>query len=532
MQKEVEEYDWDIYDLFKEQITSQLPHIQYHILILEQKDTLAVTDSLNELFRYFHTYKATSSYLSLIPLYKLVCKTETVLCSLRENKQIIQESIIEWLLQVTNQLTIYLNELEEKETILSPLPIDLLNKIQITSPYIKPKDKLKTLSLLYMDKNLQRAKKIVPFLKKYTSSVKYSSEKDKHNTIFNMKPYDIIITNLDKENHQIIEFCKQNHPNLPIIAIFNQISPVSAKQLLNKGITHSIENPLNAKTIERELLSVVKLYFTSTNIIINHKKINNFIETLQPLPNTIFQITQICDDEEIPVKELIKVVKTDPIIAGNILKIANSPIYGSVRLKTIDQAVIKFGKKAIKALTMCGVYNSLGSINLSSYNITEDTFSNISMLRLSLMLKWYSKISIGDLSVLSSTALLGNIGQLLISKELVDIGQDDKFKELCMTFEIKYAEESILHTTTNLISSQILRYWKLSPDIVEIIEHSDNPKDAPKELRKLCAANYIVNSLVSINGKVAKEIPDNLQPLMTEFDFNPSTLLKALNSIK
>ena len=232
------------------------------------------------------------------------------------------------------------------------------------------------------------------------------------------------------------------------------------------------------------------------------------------------------------VKELIKVVKTDPIISANILKIANSPIYGSVELKTIDQAVTKFGKRSIKALTMSGVHSALGSVNLSAYNITEDTFSTIAMMRLSLMLKWYSKISIADLSLLSSTALLGNIGQLLISQELVQSNKEDRFQEMCNAFDIKYAEESILHTTTALITSQILRYWKLSPEIVHIIEYSDNPKDAPLELQKLCIANCIVNSLIDSKGVVAREIPEKILHTMAEFNFDPLLLSKALNSIK
>jgi len=526
----IEEYDWDIYDMFKEQLDIQLPHIEYNILILEQ-ETL-VFDALNELFRYFHSYKASSGHLSLMPFYHLVCKVETVLSALREEKKIVSESIIDWLLQVKDQLKIWSEEMENKETNLSAINNSLLESVKITKSYISPKKKLKSLSVLYMDKSLERAKKVVPFLKKLTKDVKYSSEKDSDNSILNMKPYDIIIMNLNMENHQIIDFIRGNYPDKPIIAIFNKISNICAKKLIQKNISHAIENPLNGKVIERELLSITKAYHSSSNILIDNKKINDFIEKLQPLPNSIFQIIQVCDDQEIAVKELIKVVKSDPIISANILKVANSPIYGSVELKTIDQAVTKFGKRAIKALAMSGFYKSLGSINLSAYEITEEDFSNISMNRLSLMLKWYSKVSIADLSTLSSTALLGNIGQLLISKETIEMNQDDKFKELCNVFDINYAEESILHTTTSNISSQILRYWKLSPDIVNIIEHSDNPKDAPKELQTLCVANHIVNSLINIKGTVASEIPENILLLMEEFNLSPTPLSKALESIK
>jgi len=524
-----EEYDWDIHEVFQEQLELQLPHIKQHISNLT--DSTLVLTSLDELFRYFHTYKATSAYLNLTPLYDLVCKVETVLSTLREEKEVVQDSIIEWLFQIEEMMYIYSNEMSLKLKKLSEVPQYIMDKVQITSSYIKPKDKLKSLCVLYMDRNIDRAKKIVPFFKKHVKSVTFSRE-DKENFVLNLKPYDILIINLNKDNHQIINFTKENFPDLPIIAIFNKISAVCSKELLNNGISHAIENPLSAKVLERELLSIVKVFHSSSKLIIEHKKIHSFIQTLQPLPNTIFQIMQICDDDEIPVKELIKVVKTDPIISANILKVANSPIYGSIELKTIDQAVTKFGKRAIKALTMSGVYNSLGSIDLSAYKIDEEIFSTTSMSRLSLMLKWYSKISIADLSLLSSTALLGNIGQLLISKELVSLDKDDRFQELSSAFDITYAEESILHTSTTQISSQILRFWKLSPEIVDIIEHSDNPKDASSDLRKLCVANHIVNRLISLKGKVAKEIPDDLLPLLAEFNFNPAVLTKALESLK
>ena len=42
------DYDWDIYEVFKEQLDRQLPHIEYNILVLEQKDL--VSDSIDELF--------------------------------------------------------------------------------------------------------------------------------------------------------------------------------------------------------------------------------------------------------------------------------------------------------------------------------------------------------------------------------------------------------------------------------------------------------------------------------------------------
>jgi len=524
-----EEYDWDIYEMFKEQLEIQIPTIEANILLLDKQDFYL--SSIDELFRTYHSYKATSAYLSLIPLNKLVSKVETVLSTLRDAKKLVSESVIEWLLLSEDQLNVWLVEMRTNATTLSPISSSLNNKITISTSYVSPKNKLKKLTILYLDKNTDRAKKIVPFLEKLVKDVRFESNMDDAQNLIEHFKYDILMINLNKDNHTLMNLSKKAHVNKPIVAIFDSISAICQKKLLKSGVNHAITNPLNAKDIQRELHYLTKTYFNSPNIIIDNNKISKFIQTLKPLPNTIFQIMQVCDDNELPIKDLVKVVKSDPIIAANILQAANSPLYGTVELKTIDQAISRLGKTAIKALTVKDIYKNLGTLDLTPYKIDEEIFSEVSMKRLSLMLKWYSKVSIADLSILSSTALLGNIGQLLISKELIEYDDINYFRELSDAFDIKYAEEKQLHTHTNIISSQILNFWKLSSDIVNVIAYSDNPNEAPKELRQLIIANNIVYYLVRIDGILLSEVPDEILILMQENNLDVAPLQKALDFI-
>ncbi len=525
----MDEYDWDIYEMFREQLEIQIPNIEANILLLDKPNSYL--DAIDELFRTYHTYKATSAYLDLTPLNELVSKVETVLSTLRDEKKIVSESLIEWLLLSEDQLKIWLIEMQTNEVELSPMQSKLKDKVKISTSYLSPKDKLKKLTILYIDKNTQRTKKVVSFLNKLVQEVRSESNLDDAKNLIEFFKYDILMVNLHKDNHHYIDISKSTHINRPIIAIFNSISAICKKKLLKNGINHAITNPLNAKDIQRELYYLTKTYFNSDNIIIDNNKISSFIQTLKPLPNTIFQIMQICDDEEQSIKDLIKVVKSDPIIAATILNAANSPLYGSVELKTIDQAISKLGKTAIKALAMKDIHKNLGSLDLSPYKIDEKRFSEVSMMRLSLMLKWYAKVSIANLSILSSTALLGNIGQLLISKELILNDDITYFNELSSSFNFKYAEEKILHTHTNIISSQILNYWRLSSDIVNVIAYSDNPNEAPKELKELTIANKIVYTLITLNGEIAQTIPDDILMLMQENNLDVTPLQNALDCI-
>ena len=58
------------------------------------------------------------------------------------------------------------------------------------------------------------------------------------------------------------------------------------------------------------------------------------VKAFPPLDDTVSKVMAICNDENGSVGELAKVVQADPMTMANILKAANSPLYGlAERLK-------------------------------------------------------------------------------------------------------------------------------------------------------------------------------------------------------
>ena len=526
----VTEYDWDTYDILKEQLIQQLPRIESNILNLDKADVVA--NAISELLQAFSIYHVSSEYLNLIPLYKLSSKVEIVLSSLKNDTRAVQESIIEWLLDVKDQFSIWIDEMEELRLELSEIPPKLERKIELTKSYIPLKDILKNLTILYIDKNSKRTKKVVLFLKQFTKDVIYTSDMSECNELIDYADYDILMPNLNDTNYDYIERARNRNINIPIISIFDDIDSTRQKKLVEFAVSNAITNPLNGTNLKNSLIFLTKHNFVSRNIIVDNKKISNFIQTLKPLSNTLMQVMQICDDEDVSIKELIKVVKGDPIITAIILKSANSPLYGSIELTTIEQAISRLGKVAIKALLVSDIYKNLNETDLTPYGIDEESFSQISINRMTLVMKWYSKVSVGCLSILSSTAVLGNIGQLLISKELIELGLVDIFQELSSSMGIKYAEGKTLHTSTTTISAQILNYWHLSSDIVNTIAYSQNPNEASKDLREIIIANNIVYELIKLDGTIVDEIPDEIISLMQKHNLDIQPLQNALDYVK
>ncbi|MCW8954282.1 MAG: HDOD domain-containing protein, partial [Sulfurimonas sp.] len=68
------------------------------------------------------------------------------------------------------------------------------------------------------------------------------------------------------------------------------------------------------------------------------------IKSLPPLSTTITEVNRIYADDESTISDMAKAIEHDPMIIANLLKTANSPLYGFGReIKSAAQAVSLFG---------------------------------------------------------------------------------------------------------------------------------------------------------------------------------------------
>ena len=79
------------------------------------------------------------------------------------------------------------------------------------------------------------------------------------------------------------------------------------------------------------------------------------IKSLPPLDETIIKIQQICSSDDSDIAELISVIHQDPMLTANILRSANSPLYGFSReIADINRAVALFGMATIRGFALAG----------------------------------------------------------------------------------------------------------------------------------------------------------------------------------
>ncbi|MEJ2373546.1 MAG: HDOD domain-containing protein [Sulfurimonas sp.] len=117
------------------------------------------------------------------------------------------------------------------------------------------------------------------------------------------------------------------------------------------------------------------------------------IKSLPPLSKTIADIEEVYKDSEAGIGDLAKVIEHDPMIVANLLKTANSPLYGfGKEIKSVSQAVSLFGMSMTRSIALGNALRKLLNVDMQPYGITSEDFAEISSAQAKLMDKWYSKI--------------------------------------------------------------------------------------------------------------------------------------------
>lgn len=519
--------DNELLDIFTSRLETDLPLMQEFISHLDTDKA----DATAKLFRMFHNYKASSSYLKLNEFHLLIAQGENILSAMRSYHVKANANDIKWLQACVSQLLHWHEQLMSKQT-LSPIDDTLFPTISILDYAEKTSDIMQGLRILYADPNAQRAEAMKAPLNHIFKTVQITGDPNQIKQHVKENSIDIIILNMQEQSIKIAQELLLLKPDLPLITAIPNLTTSQKSRLLLNGMTHPIVSPIKSSDLKRHLHNIATSYFSKIYTLISHQKIYNFIQGLDPLPSSVKKIASLCDDPESSIKDIIKIIESDPISTVNILNAAGSPIYGIKKTSSVEKAVTTFGKQLVKAVTLSDLACRLGSLQLSAYGINEQQFKKTSALRLMLMKNWYSSVNSESLNILCSCAILGNIGMILANQEIINGGLEDDFKNYGKD-ELIRAEVTLLKTSSAFITADALEFWGLESDLVDSIRYSDSPFNASNPyIQRLACANAVVYSMVTPYGKLLESIPDNVKSLMLRAGLELSTLEEAILKIR
>ena len=213
-----------------------------------------------------------------------------------------------------------------------------------------------------------------------------------------------------------------------------------------------------------------------------NEKIIKQIKALPPLPKSILKVQKITNDPNSSIDDLIKVIKEDPMLTADLLKVANSPLYGfRGKIKTIAQVVSLFGMVTIKGFVISfAIKNSL-KFDLSAYGIGEEEFYNVSSKRNIIALYWF-KNDKGSLDIIATNSFLIDLGAVVISLVLDNEGKNETFKNRLLNGESREElEKEFVGVTTTKVTAEMFKHWNFSEDLIESMANIEKPKGKYKK---------------------------------------------------
>lgn len=243
------------------------------------------------------------------------------------------------------------------------------------------------------------------------------------------------------------------------------------------------------------------------------------VEEFPTLPQIITRIMEACEDENVSVDDLAKIVSNDPSICSRILKLANSAYYGYLRkVNTISKAITILGFETIKTLSIsASVFDSFKKIR-SNYNFNRCQF-------------WLHSIGVGaiakmvcrhthnrNIEVAFLNGLLHDIGKLFF-ESYYDPQFEDVMKLVTVNrCSIYDAEMKVFGVTHDEVGGWLADRWKFPPDLVYPIQYHHDLKKCPEEYAVYGAMVQIADHICRVHniGSGGDNLIPEIEPFALE----------------
>lgn len=235
-----------------------------------------------------------------------------------------------------------------------------------------------------------------------------------------------------------------------------------------------------------------------------YKKIIEDHQELASLPQTLAEVLRVIKDENSSASELGEVLRHDPALATKILRVVNSPVYGSSReITTMTQAVMTLGMRAVSAL----------ALSTSVYDITGKWNGTIDRSR---FWRHSLEVAIGCREIGAAigmecpeeafiAGLIHDIGLLILEKSF-----PEKFQRIWQQAEsgenIFDLADQVWGTNHARIGRFLFEQWNLPESICEAIGHFHNEfspgnTDADFRLAQIIALSDSLSRFTITSGK-------------------------------
>ena len=235
-------------------------------------------------------------------------------------------------------------------------------------------------------------------------------------------------------------------------------------------------------------------------IISARDRIMGALEKLPPFSPVLTRLLATLADEDVSFGDLAGIIETDAVLAGNLLRVVNSPLYGRIAtINSVKHAVAIMGSVKIRNLVLgLSVSRRWAAARIpGEWDARQFNLHSLAVAVLSDQV--VLEISVPYPEGAFTAGLLHDIGKLLIA-----ISMPEEFEALHAVDQAagegaQDPEPEMLGVSHAEISGAILERWKLPVAIQEAVNYHHSPDEAAGGAAHLAhvieAADHYINTV-------------------------------------
>ena len=233
------------------------------------------------------------------------------------------------------------------------------------------------------------------------------------------------------------------------------------------------------------------------------KKLMAKIESLPSMPAAGAKLLALLEEPEVSVHEIEEILRYDPGLTANVLKLANSAYFGiPARIGSVKQAIVLLGLKRLIQLIVASCVGAVLHKSIPGYNMPSGDLWRQSIavsIAAEALVKDKKNLDVEDYF---TPALLHDVGKLVLGgfvKE--DLKAIENITNKGIPFVV--AENMILGTDHAEIGAKILEAWSFPPDIVKAVRWHHDPEasdESNMQIDVVHLANILCQSNATGNG--------------------------------
>jgi putative nucleotidyltransferase with HDIG domain len=197
------------------------------------------------------------------------------------------------------------------------------------------------------------------------------------------------------------------------------------------------------------------------------------IETLAPIPPIATQILSLVEDHDACMSKIADLIRHDPSITANLLKICNSAYFGLVqKVESIQDALTLLGLDKVTELVLMNcLSNSLGGFQ-EGYMLGEGQLWRHAVTSAHVSVSLADRVGADcNKHLLFTAALLKDIGKLVLSRYVADTFEKINPLVESSGYSFNEAEKRVFGISHEDLGAMVAEKWSFSDRMIGIIRN-------------------------------------------------------------